>query len=406
MIENQKIPKMKILYTLRIMLLLTAFSVISSAGLNAQVCEWRLIAGTFNPADPDGAGPANGSATFTLQMRTTSGSITGVNVISTGFSYQSANAMVPTTITCPAVVNSPSNITLSDEFLAGGFTYSSVNQCNTFPQNAGGQPFDRTAAGTLDATGAGVTLNTTWKDAFTVTLWTKAVSNPQGGYVMINSGAGGSPGQLGSYAISDVSLNEYSVNSQTFVTPTPLGSALPVLFSQFDAKCSGNGTLISWATAQEANSDYFEVQRSNDGSTWKTIGRTPAAGNSGISRSYNQLDLEAGNALYRIKQVDKDGQAIYTNIERANCEVKNISSVIYPVPAKDVLNVVIKSDRAVRTQLMVFEISGKLVKKLDANVQNGTNNFRIDLKGLTSGDYIIRSSDEGIELNKQFSVIR
>ena len=110
--------------------------------------------------------------------------------------------------------------------------------------------------------------------------------------------------------------------------------------------------------------------------------------------------------MYRIKQVDKDSQSIYTNSERANCEGKNISSVIYPVPAKDVLNVVIKSDRAVITQLMVFEISGKLVKKLDANVQNGTNNFRIDLKGLISGDYIIKSSDTGIELNKQFSIIR
>ncbi|RYY44257.1 MAG: T9SS type A sorting domain-containing protein, partial [Chitinophagaceae bacterium] len=124
------------------------------------------------------------------------------------------------------------------------------------------------------------------------------------------------------------------------------------------------------------------------------------------SRSYNQLDLEAGNAMYRIKQVDKNGAAVYTNIERANCQVKNISSVIYPVPAKDVLNVVIKSDKAIRTQLMVFEVSGKLVKKLDASIQSGTNNFRIDLGGLTSGDYIIRSNDAGVELNKQFSIIK
>ena len=398
---------MKLLYTIRIMLLLAAFMVVGGNDLKAQIlCEWRLVLGSYNPTDPDGAGPALGSVTFTLQIRSTGADIPGVTVISTGYSYQSTKAMVPTGITCPGIVNSPSNITVSPEFIAGGYTYSSVNQCNPFNQNAGGQAFDRTAAGTLDANGAGVTLTSAWLNTFTVTLWTLSATAPQGGFVMINSGAGGTPGQLGSYAISASDLTEHPVNSLTYNTPLALAGALPVLFSKFEAKCSGNGTLISWATEQESNSSYFDVERSTNGNTWKSIGRTPSAGSSSFTRNYNQLDLESGNALYRIKQVDKDGQTIYTNVERANCEVKNVTAVIYPVPATDVLNIAIKSDRTVRTQLMVFEASGKMVKKLDANVQNGTNNFRIDLKGLTSGDYIIRSSDPAIELNKQFTVIR
>jgi type IX secretion system substrate protein len=396
---------MNSLSTIKSILFIFFLSLFAGLGAKAQVCEWRLIQSGYNTADPDAAGPAVGSATFTLQVRTTSGAIPNINLMTTGYSYQSANAMVPASVVCSPAINNPGNITVSPEFAAGGFTYTVVNQCNSLVQTAGGRTFDRTAAGTLDASGAGVTLTTAWKDAFTVTLWTLAASSPEGGYVMINSGAGGSPGELGSYIINDAG-NEYVVNSLTHATPLPLSGALPVLFSQFDAKCSGNGTLISWATAQESNSDYFEVQRSTDGSTWKPIGRTPAAGNSSGSRTYNQLDLEAGNAMYRIKQVDKDGQAVYTNIERANCEVKNISSVIYPVPAKDVLNVVIKSDRSVRTQLMVFEVSGKLVRKLDANIQNGANNFRISLDGLPSGDYILKSSDAAIELNKRFNIIK
>ncbi|MFT3981903.1 MAG: T9SS type A sorting domain-containing protein [Ferruginibacter sp.] len=372
----------------------------------AQDCEWRLETPTFTSVDPDGAGPALGSATFTLQVRTRVGSIPNVTAISVGYSYQSANAMIPTTPGC-SIVSGPANVTISPAFAAGGFAYTTVNQCGDFAQNTGGQNFDKRAVGTMDAvSGSGVTLTTAWTDVFTVTLWTLSNSNPQGGYVIINSGAGGNPGEFNTYAISDASFNEYIAYSLTYVTPLPLGTTAPVTFTSFAAKCSGNGTLISWSTAQELNSDYFEVQRSTDGNIWKSIGRTPGAGISNGSRTYSQLDLEAGNAMYRIKQVDKNGQVTYTNIERANCDVKSISAVLYPVPAKDVLNVVIKSDKALNAQLVIMDITGKLVRKLETNLQNGTNNFRFDLTGLSSGEYILRSTDPSLELNKKFTIVR
>jgi hypothetical protein len=164
--------------------------------------------------------------------------------------------------------------------------------------------------------------------------------------------------------------------------------------------------LISWATAQEFNSSSFEIERSTNGSNWINVGSIGAAGNSASEKAYQQVDLNGGNAFYRIKQVDKDGGFVYTAIERANCAVKNITTLIYPVPAIDVLNIVIKSDHAVRTQLQVFDIHGKLVKTQDANVQNGNNNFRINLNGLAAGDYIIRSNDASLELNKVFTIAR
>jgi hypothetical protein len=223
---------------------------------------------------------------------------------------------------------------------------------------------------------------------------------------MINSCSGGAPGQLGSYIINDGVGNEFIANSITYGTPLALGGALPVLFSKFDAKCTNTGTLISWSTAQESNTSRFEIERSSNGTIWTNIGTVPAAGSSSTDRNYQQLDLAGGIALYRIKQIDKDGQFIYTGIERTNCQVKNITSVIYPVPATDVLNVVIKSDRAVKTQLMVYEVSGKLVRKVDASVLNGNNNFIINLKGLSAGDYILRTNDPTLEINKVFTIAR
>ena len=56
----------------------------TSGYAQAQLSEWRLNNATFTNVDPDGAGPATGSATFTLQIHTTSGSIPLVTGISTG----------------------------------------------------------------------------------------------------------------------------------------------------------------------------------------------------------------------------------------------------------------------------------------------------------------------------------
>jgi len=377
----------------------------SSYTLKAQLCEWRLSNATYNSTDPDGAGVATGSATFTLQLHTISGTIPLVTGISTGYSYQSARAMVPTTVNCP-LASSPSNITLSAAFLAGGYSYLDVNQCSPFSQTGGTEMFNSRAVGTLQASGGGVTLTTAWMDVFTVTLWTLNTGFPQGGYVSINSTEFGTPNPFSSYAIADQAANQYEANSLTFTTPLALGGALPVLFTKFDAKCTNTGTLISWATAQEANSSKFEIERSNDGNSWTTIGTVAAAGNSSVDKNYQQLDLNGGTAFYRIKQTDKDGQFIYTNVERTNCQVKNISSVIYPVPAKDILNVVIKSDRSIRTQLLIFDMQGKMVKKMDASITSGNNNFRVNLSGLVSGDYLLRTNDATIEINKVFTIVK
>ncbi len=388
-----------------------ALAVLIAMGISnttlAQTCEWRLVEPTFDPTDPDGAGPATGSATFKLQVHTVSGTVPNVNAISIGFSYQSSKAMIPNAPAgpgCPSTVSNPQNVIVSTFFTSGGFSYTTVNQCGLADQVAGGQAMTNRAVGTMD--GTSVTLTTTWQDMFTVTLWTLGNSFPQGGYVALNSGEGGSPAPFNSYAISDEQANGYVTNSLTFDTPLALGGTVPVLFTKFGAQCSSNGTLVSWATAQEANSSKFEIERSLNGTDWKTVATVAAAGNSSAERNYQQLDLNGGTAFYRIKQVDKNGSFIYTGTERTNCVVKSITSVIYPVPARDILTVVIKSDRDINTRLLVFDITGKVVKEVRAAVLNGNNTFRVNLMGLTSGDYIIKSSDPTIDLNKVFTIAR
>jgi len=372
--------------------------------INAQTVEWRLANPTYSNVDPDGAGPATGSVTFTLQIHTTGATINNVNVLATGWSYQSGAAMIPTSPGC-AIVSNPANVTVSAAFLTGGFAYTTVNQCAAFSQTTGGQTFDRTAAGTLD--GTGINLTSTWVDVFTATLWTLGNTPPEGGYVIINSSSIGSPGPLASYSVSDDQANEYPANSLTYDTPLPLGSgALPVLFTKFETHCTNNGATVSWSTTSESNTNYFELQRSINGNDWASVNVIKAAGNSSTGHTYQLPDFNGGASLYRIKEVDMDGQTIYTSIIRTNCEVKTVDMVIYPVPARDLLNVVIRSVKSLKTQLFIIDGVGKVVRKIDATLLNGSNTFQFNLNGLASGEYLIRSNAPGVELNKTFNIVR
>jgi Secretion system C-terminal sorting domain len=396
----------RIISNLKVFACLSAFCFFSSFAI-CQTAEWRLLFVNFNGTDPDGGGPALASAQFKLQVHAQSGSFSAFS-ISTGFSYQSSKIVLPITCTgVPPFPNNPTNIVLSSTFITAGYSYNVVNECLAVTETTGGQTFDRRVNGTLE--NGSIVLSTTWVDVFTVTLWTKGITVPEGGYVMINSGEGGTPGQYTTYAISDAIGNSIPTNSLTYTVPLPLGSTqspLPVVFTRFDASCVDKGTLISWKTATELNSNHFEVEKSTNSVDWVKIGSVPSSLNSSIQKSYQYLDLESGQSFYRLAQVDADGKRTYTSIIRSSCEGKQFTVALYPIPAKDKLHLVIRSDRIMHTEFQVFDVNGKIVKRIPTTVNIGNNNFEIAIQNLAAGEYILRSSNPTIDINKKFVIAR
>lgn len=379
---------------------------------SAQVLEWQLVNPLYSAADPDGAGPATGLVSFTLQVHTISGSVSNVSGISAGWSWQSAKAMLPAgpapAPTCGTNSVAPAgNVVMSANFSSLGFTYNNVNQCSGAVNfSAGAQMFDRRSAGTID--GGLITLTTAWTDVLTVTLWTLDNTSPQGGYAVINSGSGSTlPDVFSTYAVADVNATEYAVNSLTFGSPLPLPSVtLPVLYTDFNAKClADKSTALSWTTAQEKNTSYFELQKSTNSIDWLSIAKVNAAGNSSMPTNYQVIDPPGGVAFYRLKQTDKDGITIYSGQIKTSCDGKQIVS-LYPVPATDKVTLVIAANRMLATNLQVYDSQGMLVISKAVSLSAGSNQITIGLRNLATGRYIIRSSNNALTIDRQFSVVR
>lgn len=362
--------------------------------VNAQTFEWRLANAVYTDIDPDAAGPAKGIVSFQLQVHTVSGVVANVSGLSTGWCWQSARAMLPTTgpnvpVCAATSILQPSNIVLSGEFVFAGFTYNNVNQCSgNLSVTTGGQAFDRRAVGTID--GGVININTAWKTVFTVSLWTLDHSNPRGGYVFINSGAGGTPAAFSNYSIADVNANEFVVNSATFSSPLPLSSlTLPVTISKFEAHCLSQAALLEWSTASEGNNGYFEVERSSNGADWTMLQRINGTVNTTITRNYSYTDTRGGNYYYRLKQVDMDGSIHYSSIVRTSCTSKEEFVKLYPVPVRDVLTVLIGSDKAKTTTIQIVDARGVVILSRKVNLSTGTNTVQVNMENFAPGMYLL-----------------
>ena len=182
--------------------------------------------------------------------------------------------------------------------------------------------------------------------------------------------------------------------------------SLPVTFTNYNVRCNDKGALLTWGTATEQNSLKFEIQRNTNGTNWITIDNVAAAGNSTTQRNYQYVDLYGGSAFYRIRQVDKDGKFIYTAVKHTDCKTSQFDVTLYPVPARDKLNVIIKSDIAVKTELQILDMSGRIMSRTVTQVNKGNNNIVLQVNDLPGGQYMLVSSDASIIINQKFTVIR
>jgi pectin methylesterase-like acyl-CoA thioesterase len=95
---------------------------------------------------------------------------------------------------------------------------------------------------------------------------------------------------------------------------------VPLLLVSFTAAYANNRVKLNWLTEQEANVKDFDVQRSNDGMHFVTVGNIIAKNTSGHNNysffdDYKDL---AGIAFYRLKIKDRNGSFVYSNINSVN----------------------------------------------------------------------------------------
>ena len=107
-----------------------------------------------------------------------------------------------------------------------------------------------------------------------------------------------------------------------FITTTSFSDS--IFITGYD---DGSVNIINWVTSSEKNSDYFIMERSENGMNWFELARIDGAGNSSVDNYYQCIDKEPfiSHTYYRLIQVDFNGNSKMHN----DIVVENRSTVFY-----------------------------------------------------------------------------
>jgi hypothetical protein len=116
-----------------------------------------------------------------------------------------------------------------------------------------------------------------------------------------------------------------------------LNVLLPVTLTHFTARAQGEAVHLSWGTSMEQDNDYFAVERSGDGRSFRELGRVAGAGTTVLLQAYEWVDRAPlpGWNYYRLRQVDFDGSFEYHPVAAVAFKGAEQPWQAFPNPARE-----------------------------------------------------------------------
>ncbi len=193
------------------------------------------------------------------------------------------------------------------------------------------------------------------------------------------------------------------------------GASVPVELVNFSARLQNDMIELKWKTASEINNYGFDVEKKNpeyENSIWEKFGFIKGNGTTIYPKEYsfNDIQLEGNIVLYRIKQIDFNGQSRYSQTVEVTVEKieQYVLSQNYPNPFNPITKIrytipVVKAYRSTesgtplqKVTLTVYDILGNKVNTL-LNEEQSAGEYEIEFDGskLASGMYFyeLRSGD-------------
>ena len=174
------------------------------------------------------------------------------------------------------------------------------------------------------------------------------------------------------------------------------GGDLPIELISFNGSCTDGVVDLTWQTASEYNSSYYDVEHSRDGATWNTVNSQPAAGNSTdlLTYSYTEAHVSEGDNYYRLTQVDIDGKEKTYDVINASCtDLTSEIFTVYPNPSSGSFQVVLNNSEIIGAAVMnIVDTKGMRVHEKTIEIKKGNNIFFINQE-LSHGIYFISISN-------------
>jgi len=165
--------------------------------------------------------------------------------------------------------------------------------------------------------------------------------------------------------------------------------ALPAL--NFEVRADSQAAYLCWNLPMKTNFDHFLVEKGISSKSFNSIGYIDNSVDLGDCEKFNFTDynLIKGENFYRLKQVNKDGTYLYSDIKHLDHKVSTSSSKLklYPNPAHRLLYLSIGNSDNIGGEkcIRIYNLAGSLIKYEKVN----DSLFKIDVSKLSVGVYFL-----------------
>ncbi|MFY0643927.1 MAG: T9SS type A sorting domain-containing protein [Bacteroidia bacterium] len=188
-------------------------------------------------------------------------------------------------------------------------------------------------------------------------------------------------------------LSNYQVNVNCGILPVDL---MYFTANPIDAQ----SVLLTWATANEFNNDYFVIERSSDAIEWEELETIDGRGYSSEINTYAGMDYQPFDQIsyYRLKQVDYNTDYEYSDIEVVtfNKEFHDLEIRYSYDP-----NTLYALTRQIDNQdIRVYNMLGTDVSSsVDLQIMD-SNKMKVSLSELPKGVYVFKANDQSLTIRK------
>lgn len=192
---------------------------------------------------------------------------------------------------------------------------------------------------------------------------------------------------------------------------------IPVELSSFTAESGNNSVQLNWSTATETNNMGFEIERKLKNQEWVTIGFVNGNGTTTEIQNYNYIDDYSqmpyeGTALYRLKQIDYNGDYEYSEQLAVNLTFvpsEYYVSQNYPNPFNPSTTIKYSLPVESNVRINIYNSLGQMIEELKSETQPiGNYEVTWNAQNYSSGVYYYSfevSSADGSQSHREMKKI-
>ncbi|HET9057297.1 MAG TPA: T9SS type A sorting domain-containing protein [Chitinophagaceae bacterium] len=172
-----------------------------------------------------------------------------------------------------------------------------------------------------------------------------------------------------------------------------LTGVLTIKLKNFQSVKINGKVYINWQTDYEKDADYFEVQRAENTTNWKSLHKIKAYNQpNGSNYNYVDTDLIKKDVYFRLKSVQKNGDISYSSISYIKHDDVKAKFFVYPNPTQDYV-IVSLNNNLKNGSVQISNFEGGVVQKKSFN--NTTGFIKMGLGHLPKGTYILELDETG-----------